>query len=79
MGNPFYVIRGLIRKQTDRQGIGSDMTGEVSRTYMLHWDEEFLNKLKDARKETDLYGRYVDDKSIFVCEINRGWGLNPKR
>ena len=79
MCNHFYSIGGIKRKQADRGAIASDMTGEVSRMYMLDWDEVFMNKLKDVRIDTDLYGRYADNKTIVACEIKRGWRFNPKR
>ena len=48
----------------DRGAIGSYMTEKVLRTYMLDWNEEFISRLKDARIDTDLYGRFVEDKTI---------------
>ena len=49
------------------------MTGEMSRNYMLGWDDEFVKKCKQASTSSNLYKRYVDDSMIVTRAINRGW------
>ena len=57
MENNFYTVGGLIQKQTDGGAIGSDIIGEMSRTYRVDWNEKFNLRLKDAMIDTDLYRR----------------------
>ena len=76
MERHYYTIGGLIRRQTDGGCIGSDQTGEMSRVYMIDWDEIFRDKCKSAGIKLDMYGRYVDDETIVTREVNRGWRYN---
>ena len=41
--------------------IGIELTGEVSRNYMLNWDNKFRRKLKVLGIHLDIYKRYIDD------------------
>ena len=42
MSNHFYTFKGDIYKQTKGGSIGSELTGEVSKLYMVLWDQKFL-------------------------------------
>ena len=46
MGEHFYTIGGDIRRQEEGGAIGSDLTGELARVYMLQWDQKFLVKVR---------------------------------
>ena len=70
MSNHFYTFQGNVYKQSKGGAIGSELTGEVSRLYMLLWDRKFLNKLKHLGIHTKLYVRYVDD-TLIVTESFR--------
>ena len=43
--------------------IGLELTGSVSRAYMLRWDKLYLQKVKRVGVEMTLYERYVDDSN----------------
>ena len=73
MYHHYYTIGGQIRRQTDGGAIGSDMTGEVTRVYMLDWDDIFISRCKSKGIQLDMYERYVDDETIVCAPINRGW------
>ena len=73
MGNHYYTIGGTIRKQEEGGAIGSDMTGEVTRDYMILWDEKLIELCKTLGITLDLYDRYVDDDTIVTRAIGKGW------
>jgi hypothetical protein len=77
MSNHFYKIGGKMYKQTAGGSIGSTLTGETSRVYMLDWDSIFLSKVKKLLIVIDLYKRYVDDITIVMSSIKKGWRFNP--
>ena len=76
MANHFYTIGDVIRRQTEGGSIGSDLTGEAARLYMLQRDKMFLEMLKKEGIRLDLYSRYVDDMVIIARAIGRGWFWN---
>ena len=78
MDNHFYTINGELRRQLEGGAIGSELTGEVSRNFMLNWDRRFKKKLKDLGISTDIYKRYVDDIFTGLNSINKGWKYNVK-
>ena len=78
MSNHYYTIGGDIRQQSEGGSIGSDLTGEVTRIYMLQWEENFRKKCRKAGINWDLYGRYVDDMFLAMRPISPGWDYNPK-
>ena len=43
MSHHYYTIDGVIRRQKDGGSIGSDLTGEEARLYMLQWDDKFMS------------------------------------
>ena len=47
MSNHYYTIGGQIRVQSMGGAIGSDLTGEVTRVYMLQWDQELKRRCKN--------------------------------
>ena len=66
MENHFYSIDGKVRKQLEGGAIGSVLTGDNARLYMLRWDSKYRLKLKKLGINLDLYVHYVDD-TIVVC------------
>ena len=79
MSNHFYTIDGSVRRQTDGGAIGSDETGENSRVFMLLWDNRLILKCKSLGISIDLYNRYVDDQTIVMRAIGKGWRFNAKK
>ena len=72
MSNHFFTIGGEIRIQEDGGSIGSDLTGEVARDYMLLWDEKLLQKCKTLGFLFDLQSRYVNDMIFIMRPIGKG-------
>ena len=79
MSNHFYTVGGEVRLQTEGGAIGSDLTGEVSRLYMLQWDHKLREKCRKLGIIMDLYRRYVDDMLIVMRAVGRGWSYNRKK
>ena len=79
MSNHFYTINGKVRRQTDGGAIGSYETGEVSRVFMILWDDKLIKKCKKLGITFDLYNRYVDDQTIAMRAIGKGWRFNAKK
>ena len=73
MENHFYSIDGKVRRQLEGGAIGSVLTGDNARLYMLRWDSKYRLKLKKLGINLDLYVRYVDDTVVVCSAINRGW------
>ena len=78
MENHFYTIGGDIRRQEEGGSIGSDLTGEVARLYMLEWDQVYIHLLRKLGISLDLFSRYVDDMVIILRAIGKGWHWNGK-
>ena len=78
MNNHFYTIGGEVRVQSDGGSIGSDLTGEVARVYMLLWDQRLINKCKSLGINLDSYSRYVDDQLLIMRTIGKGWSYNSR-
>ena len=78
MSNHFYKIGDEIKKQTDGGAIGVDLTNEVACLYMLRWDRKFRRKLRRLGIEVILYRRYVDDITVILNRITRGWRYDDK-
>ena len=79
MSNNFYTIGGEIRVQSEGGSIGSDITEEVIRVYMLQWDKELVRLCKKAGIHIDVYKRYVDDMFLVMRSVNPGWRYNARR
>jgi hypothetical protein len=77
MDSHFYRIGEEVRKQTDGGSIGSSLTGEASRVYMLKWDTLFKAKITSLGLHILMYMRYVDDITILVRNIHHCWVYNP--
>jgi hypothetical protein len=73
MSNHFYTIGGKTYRQVKGGSIGSSLTGETSRTVMLLWDKRFLKKLEELNISLDMYCRYIDDITVVVNVIMKGW------
>ena len=79
LSNHYYSFNNKVYKQSKGGSIGSELTGEVSRVYMLRWDRKFLKKLDKLGWEVTLYKRYVDDISIAVRGVQPGVRYNPAK
>ena len=79
LSNHYYTFGGQIRRQSKGGSIGSELTGEVSRLYMLRWDKKYLAKLRRLNIGTMMYIRYVDDTLIVVESIKPGVRYDSKK
>ena len=79
LSNHYYSFNNKVYKQSKGGSIGSELTGEVSRVYMLRWDRKFLKKLDKLGWEVTLYKRYVDDILIAVRGVQPGVRYNPAK
>ena len=79
MSNHYYTFNGQLRRQAKGGSIGSELTGEVARLYMLRWDDKFLSKLKKLRLSPQLYIRYVDDTLVVTETIKPGVRFSRKK
>ena len=43
--------------------IGLELTGAVSRHFMMKWDKMYLDKVRRAGIDMQMYERYVDDSN----------------
>jgi hypothetical protein len=73
MNSHFYQIGGNLYRQAKGGSIGSTLTGEACRVYMLKWDLLFLAKLKKLCVSILMYKRYIDDVTAVLNAINKGW------
>ena len=58
-----YKVGDEIYLQKSGGPIGLELTGAVSRPYMMRWDSIYLQKVKKAWLEMPLYERYIDDSN----------------
>ena len=72
----YFKFDGKVYRQLDGACIGMDLAVELCAIYMLVWDTKFLGKLDELGVVVWLYKRYVDDCSVALPEINRGWRFN---
>ena len=47
-------------------------SGELAKVFMVWWDKQFLQKLRDLGIDPSLYKRYVDDVNVSTDEIEEG-------
>ena len=55
MSNHYYTIGREIRRQKEGGAIGSDLTGEEARIYMLLWDSKLMERCKQMGIFVALY------------------------
>ena len=72
LSNHFYTFSGKIMKQSKGGSIGSELTGELARMYMIRWDQKFLKKVKKLGFKVHMYLRYVDDTLIMCDSVAHG-------
>ena len=70
MKNHTYKLGDRTLLQSDGGPIGLELTGAVSRAFMMMWDELYLKAVKDEGLVMLLYYRYVDDSNQIVLDNN---------
>ena len=56
-----YCLGDQMYLQVSGGPIGLQLTGAVSRAYMMRWDRQYLDKVKRSGISMMMYERYVDD------------------
>ena len=57
--------------------IGLELTGAVSRPFMMTWDKRYLRMVREAGIQMPLYKRYVDDSNQVGKVPPEGAWYNP--
>ena len=73
-----YTFDGKTFIQGKGGSIGSELTGELARLYMLLWDRKYLDRLKSLGIKVILYKRYVDDVIIITERVKETYTFNGK-
>ena len=68
MSNHTYKVGDQCYLQAEGGPIGLELTGAVSRPFMMLWDRVYLKMVKNAGLNMRLYERYVDDSNQ-VAEV----------
>ena len=63
MSHHVYCVGDKTFLQQGGGPIGLELTGAVSRAFMWRWDRLYLEKVKKAKIQMELYERYVDDSN----------------
>ena len=66
MSGHTYRVGDTCYLQTEGGAIGLELTGAVSRAFMMKWDKLYLTKAKTAGITMGMYKRYVDDSNQLV-------------
>ena len=61
--NHTYKVGDTIFRQTEGGPIGLELTGTVSRPFMMKWNKHYLEKVEQAGMSMHLYKIYVDDSN----------------
>ena len=69
MASHVYIVGDTIFLQTDGGPIGLELTGALSRPFMMRWDRLYLTKVQEAGIQMLLYTRYVDDSNQIAVLI----------
>ena len=68
MANHVYCMGDKVYLQSEGGPIGLELTGAVSRPFMARYDRMYLERVKQAGLDMELYERYVDDSNQ-ICEV----------
>ena len=63
MSNHTYKVGDEYYLQSEGGAIGLELTGAVSRPFMMRWDKLYLKRVKSAGIKMRMYDRYVDDSN----------------
>ena len=63
MANHTYRVGDTLHHQVEGGPIGLELTGAVSRPFMMHWDRLYIKKTRKAGIMMEMYDRYVDDSN----------------
>ena len=63
MSNHTYKVGDIFYHQAEGGAIGLELTGAVSRPFMIRWDRLYLEKVRKAGVTMRMYERYIDDSN----------------
>ena len=63
MSNHTYKVGDSFYHQAEGGAIGLELTGAVSRPFMIRWDRLYLEKVRKAGVTMRMYERYIDDSN----------------
>ena len=63
MSNHTYKVGDVMYLQASGGPIGLELTGAVSRPFMMYWDRVYLDMVKAAGVDMKMYERYIDDSN----------------
>ena len=69
----FYGFAGSKFQQMEGGPIGLRGTCSIARLVMQIWDKKWVSRVEEAGLRLRLYTRYMDDGSIFLQPVKRGW------
>ena len=72
MKNHIYDFNNEMRRQKEGGAIGMDITGELAKVFMVWWDKQILQKLRDLEIGPVVYKRYVDDVNMATDAVDEG-------
>ena len=72
MEGHIYQFANKLRLQTEGGAIGLDLTGEVADTFMLMWDQLFMDRLRSLGIKLLFYSRFKDDVNLVIGALKRG-------
>ena len=63
LSNHTYTVGDVKYLQTAGGPIGLELTGAVSRPFMMRWDKMYLDRVRRAGIVMQMYERYIDDSN----------------
>ena len=59
----YFKVGDIIYLQASGSPIGLELSGAVSRPFMMYWDSMYLDKVEKAGMNMMMYERYIDDSN----------------
>ena len=67
-----YEFAGQLKRQRQGGPIGMELTGVVAQVFMVWWDRQFKERLRNLNRQLKLHERYVDDSNVVGRAVERG-------
>ena len=74
-----YEFAGAIRLQRRGGPIGMELTGVVAQVFMVWWDRQFKERLRQVQNDMKIHERYVDDTNVATLETEIGARYDGER
>ena len=79
LSNHTYRMGDLTYLQASGGPIGLELTGAVARPFMMCWDKRYLEQVRKAGIDMELYKRYIDDSNQLAVVPPPGSRYDPVR